>query len=201
MKTKWLLLTIASMVMVGATTTCLMVRKMILNDQAERVERDRSFFGPGAPVKSYAIVTNSAAEPVTSTGGFVDVTLDTNTMLTGSGVSHSTSSNTQNVTINTAGTYQIFFQLTQTVGDKFKARLFMNGTTQIPGAIVDNYTNLFSTDFTGSSWPYSGPSVFTATQSVFYTFSASDVFKLQVFNPSGNSGFFQNVSITVVGPL
>ena len=150
---------------------------------------------------SFLTATNSTTVTTAPSGSFHDITFDTNSTLIGSDISHSLVTNTQKFTINTSGTYAVTFSITGTSGQKFKTRLLLNGTTQIPGAIVDNYTDLNSTNYTGSSWLYQGPSVFSAQCTVYYNFTAGDYFTLQVYDPSGQSFSGDNSTISIMGPV
>lgn len=148
--------------------------------------------GPQGPVASgsFANISSSVSQTI-STGSFTDLLFDTNDVISGVDISHSTSSNTNRILINQTGTYDITYEMfSEFLAPNHQIQAKVNGSTVIPGSLLDG--SLSQANITAYLKTFGA------------TLNAGDYFTIQGKSGTGTDTL-QNISVTIAlnaaGPM
>jgi hypothetical protein len=145
------------------------------------------FSGFSAAMADGSIITVTNSSSLTLSGSFADVTFDTNSVLVGGDFSHSTSSNTNRLLINSTGNYLITWTAAPFAGDALSGQVQQNGTTVLPGS---GYNSPNGTSLSGAG--------IVCTYTFTAALNAGDYITLQLLLNGGSDARISGLSMSVV---
>ena len=131
--------------------------------------------------QSVAQLLNTSNEATNTS--LTDITFDTNSVLDGTDITHSTVSNTQNITINATGSYEIAYSLITDTQSILAARVLKNGTL-----IVDSVFDITA----------AGAGAEVAEKTFVADLTVGDVIKLRASASSAGNWLANLISFSII---